>query len=93
MFNPFTLISDLNTASQAGQEITNPKTWSNRASLVGRLTILMTIGLSLLKQFTDIDLGLSDDDIHQVTVGIAVIGVAIANRLHVASNPNAGKSK
>lgn len=92
MINPFTLIKDVYNASEAGQQLAKPEAWSKRASVVAALSTLIGAGLAILAQFTDIDLGLSDADIQQIASGIAVVGVAIADRLHVASNPNAGRA-
>ena len=90
--NILTVISDVYNASQAGQEIVNAKTWSKRANAAAKVTILLTVGLSLLKQFSGVDLGLSDVELQQVVAAIAVVGVSIANVLHTISNPNAGRS-
>ena len=91
--NIITIISDLYHASQAGQEIADAKIWANRAQVAARLTVLITAVLALVKQFTGFDLGLNDADLQQIGAAIAIIGVSIANCLHVASNPNAGRTK
>jgi hypothetical protein len=91
--NVFLLIKDIYQASEAGQEIAKPETWANRASAAANLTILLTVAFSLLKEFTNFDMGLNEDEIRQVVAGIAVFGVAISNRLHIAANPNAGTRK
>ena len=92
MFNPFSLIKNIYDASEAGQQLANAETWSKVASVTGVLSTLIGIGLALLAQFTSIDLGLTDEQVHTVAVGIATFGCAIADRLHVATNPNAGRA-
>lgn len=91
--NIFTVISDVYSASQAGQEIANAKTWANRANTGAKLTILLTAGLSLFKQFSGIDIGLSDADLQQIGSAIAIVGVSVVSVMHTASNPNAGRNK
>lgn len=92
MINPFTLIKEVYDASEAGQQLATPEVWTKRASAIAALSTLIGAGLAILAQFTDIALGLTDADIQQIASGIAVVGVAIADRLHVASNPNAGRA-
>lgn len=89
--NLFMVIADVYKASQAGQEIANAKTWASTGHATAVLTVLLTIGLSLLKQFSGIDLGLSDAELQQVGAAIAIVGVSISSVLHVVSNPNAGR--
>jgi|GEM_PF-3761348 len=93
MFNPFSVISDLNDACQAGKALENPAVWSKRATLISRFTVIITVALSFLKTFGHIDLGLSDEDIAQICSAVAIVGVSIANLLHTASNVNAGSNK
>jgi hypothetical protein len=93
MFNPFSLISDLNDACKAGQALENPESWSRRANLTGLFTVIVTFILTLLNTFAHIDLGLSADDIQKICAGFAIVGVSVANLLHTASNVKAGRNK
>lgn len=91
MLNPFSLIKNLYDASQAGQQLADASTWSKVASATGALSTLIGVALALINQLTTIDFGLTDEQVHTIAVGIATLGCAIADRLHVASNPNAGR--
>ncbi len=91
--NIFTVISDVYNASQAGQSMADARTWANRANAGAKATILLTVGLSLLKQFSGFDLGLSDADLQQIGAAVAIVGVSICNVMHTVANPNAGRDK
>lgn len=93
--NILTILSQLNAAQKAGETIINPATWANRATAAGAVSAMLATGGALASNFLGQDvwqyLGVTPDGLQNISLGVVVVGGAVSNYLHKASNPNAGK--
>lgn len=92
--NMFKLIKDVYYASESGKQLAKPSTWANRASVTATLVVFFNALVGIVGPTIGIDPSLiSPEDLQQVAAGVSVVGVIVADRLHVASNADAGKVK
>jgi len=91
MFKILSIISDLNDAAQAGQQLENAKVWANRGQAVSALTVIITF-FGLVGSYFNVipDNALSPDDIKTIALGIAAGGTVVTHILHRTTNPNSG---
>jgi len=91
MINVFSVIKDVYDASEEGKQIANPKTWANRGSAAIAIVALIQTAILLANEFLKTPITINDIDVKTIGEGVAIVGVFVANKLHVAANPNAGK--
>lgn len=86
-----TLIRNIYDATQAGKELTDASTWANRATMSANLAMFATAVLPVL-QFLGLQIDVESSDIQAFSTTASVLLIWAADRLHTASNRNAGKT-
>jgi hypothetical protein len=77
-------------ALQAGKQLANPKTWSERANTISVLTVMVTSIVGLCREF-GVELPvISGADIASIALGLGTLGTIVSSVLHTASNADAG---
>lgn len=88
----FDVMSQLSKAQALGQQIQNPSTWANKASLAAVIAGFITMAISALSLMgVDIPVSISQTDIMGGSTFFASVLIFVSNYLHKASNVDAGK--
>ena len=88
--NVFDTIQQIYKATEAGKQLADPGTWAGRASLVLVLTSLINAVIPLANAFLGSRIDLGGVDVASIAQGLSVVGMLVANTIHVASNKSAG---
>jgi hypothetical protein len=72
-----------------GNQVADPNVWANRATLISTLTMFISAAVASMSAFGH-PLGMESSDIKAIVLGIVSLGTFIADRMHVASNDQAG---
>ena len=88
--NLFALMDAVSKAQAAGQQLSNPLIWSNRAKLTATFVILLNVCVGMLNT-AGIDVGIPATDLATIAQAVSIVAVYVSNKLHIASNVSAGK--
>jgi len=91
------VLRQIQSAQQAGKQLKDPSVWADRATLTTQLVILLNLFILMIGPICrtvfhtppPIDL----EEIPALAEILSVVGVFAANKLHTASNLDAGKAK
>lgn len=83
--NVFKLFNSVVDASEQGKQLSDPSLWADRASLTATL-------LAVLNSLTPVleHLQLNIDYLQDIVGTVSIVGVLVIDRIHVASNKDAG---
>ncbi|WP_019865164.1 hypothetical protein [Methylovulum miyakonense] len=88
------LVRKITEAQQAEKQLEDPNIWADRASLTCALVVILNLfvlAAKLICSWFDIQLDVPPDLVSNTTEIVTFFGVLVGNRIHIASNRDAGK--
>jgi len=87
----FQIISELSKAQHFGNQISNPHTWANNASLAAAFAGIINIVISILTIIgIELPTNISQNEITSIATFVAAIFIFASNYIHKACNKEAG---
>ncbi len=87
----FSILTEIAKCQKAGEQLTNSATWANKASLAAVLIVFLNSGVAILNA-NGVTIGITPEQLSTTAQLFSALIVFILDRIHVASNPNAGKT-
>ena len=85
----WTKLKDITACFQAGKALGDARTWSNRATAVGAIGAFASAIMATLAAFGH-SIPLSQEELQAIVGGVGTVAFLVVDRLHVASNKDAG---
>lgn len=83
------LLLGLSPALEKGMKLKNAETWSTAKTAITSVSFVLTFLLQVAKQF-DVDMGITQEEVNQLSGIIGSIGVTVFTHLHVSTNEHLG---